>query len=85
MSPERIPVADIPNLGELLKRRERRIIVIMVCFAIILALVVLVGGYLAVTQASRIADSKQNAQIAKVRADIAANQAKIPSCVAFLK
>jgi hypothetical protein len=73
------PVAGIriDDLGDLLRKRERRIIVIMACFAILLSLVVLVGGYIAVTSASKIADNKQNSQIAKVRADIAANQARI--------
>lgn len=73
----REPVAQVQDLGELLKKRDRRIMVIMACFAILLILIATVGTWLAVTQASRIADNKQNAEIAQLRATAAANQARI--------
>jgi hypothetical protein len=73
------PVAGIriDDLGDLLRKRERRIIVIMACFAILLLTGAGCGTYIFVVQNQRISDNKQNAATAKIRADVAANVAKI--------
>lgn len=77
MSPDRVELPDGRNLGELLRRRERRIIVIMVCFAIMLLVSAGCGTYVFVVQNQRISDGRQDAQTAKIRADVAADVAKI--------